>query len=44
MSGTLDAVLLVAALAAGILWEVVKVRQTLDECLKVLKERSTSST
>jgi hypothetical protein len=38
MSGTLDAIALVAALVGGILWEVVKVRQTLEECLKVLKE------
>ena len=38
MSGTLDAVLLVAALAAGILWEVVKVGRALEECSKVLKQ------
>jgi hypothetical protein len=39
MSGTVDAILLVAAVAAGILWEVVKMRQTLEECLKVLKQK-----
>jgi hypothetical protein len=39
MSGTLDALVLVAALAAGILWELVKVRKTPEECLKMLKQK-----
>jgi hypothetical protein len=30
MSGTLDAIILLAALAGGILWEMVKIRQILE--------------
>lgn len=39
MSGTSDALWLIAALGVGVLWEVAKVRKTLEECLKVLKNK-----
>jgi len=35
----LNPVWLLVALAAGILWEVVKVRKTLEDCLEVLKQK-----
>jgi hypothetical protein len=35
MSGTLDAIMLLAALAGGILWEMVKIRQTLERLERI---------